>query len=296
MSNTTDAAYHLKSACVWRSSQDFFPNEPKTHGLHVFDNAFNSIWVRTFALPDWDMFQSGHSAGAFHAAARAISGGPVYVSDKPESHDFSLLSKLMLRDGRILRSKQPAVPSRDSLFEDGRTLPRVTKIVNFNEVAGRALPIGVLGIFNCYYNETGIGQVKGSYCAADVPGISAPRFALYHQTTGQVKLAERGERFPISLETLGYELVTVSPMEQGVALFGLLDKFNGSRALESACWISANELELELVDGGRVGWSSGRGTPLVSFKGAPVEVFTQGDLAWVQLPENQSVTLLLNFE
>lgn len=295
MSNTTDAAYHLRSACVWRSSQDFFPNDPKTHGLHVFDNAFNSIWVRTFALPDWDMFQSGHPAGAFHAAARAISGGPVYVSDKPGSHDFGLLSKLMLRDGRILRSKQPAVPSRDTLFEDGRAFPRLTKIVNFNQVTGRALPIGVLGMFNCFYSENGTGSVKGDYCASDVPGIPAARFALYHHTTGLVALAERSEHLPIRLESLGYELVTVSPMEQGVALFGLLDKFNGSRALESACWISASELELVLVDGGRVGWTSERGTPLASFNRAPVEVCCKGDLAWVQLPEGKPVTLQLSF-
>ena len=31
--------------------------------------------------PDWDMFQSAHPAAALHAAARAVSGGAVYVSD-----------------------------------------------------------------------------------------------------------------------------------------------------------------------------------------------------------------------
>jgi len=296
MSHTTDAVLHLRSATVWRSSQDFFPLKPETQGLHIFDNAFNSIWVQTFALPDWDMFQTTHPAAAFHAAARAMSGGPIYVSDKPDGHDFGLLSKLMVSDGRVLRSKQPALPARDSLFEDGRTQPLVTKIVNFNEVAGRALPIGVLGLFNCTYSEAGPVAVTGEYCAADVPGISAPRFALYHHVGGHVTVAESATRFPIRLESLGYEMVTVSPMEKGVALFGLIDKFNGSRALESAHWISAQELELVLVDGGRVGWCSEKSALGATFKTAPVEVTSQGGLSWVQLPEGAPVTLLLRFE
>lgn len=29
--------------------------------------------------PDWDMFQSLHPAAEYHASARAISGGPIYV-------------------------------------------------------------------------------------------------------------------------------------------------------------------------------------------------------------------------
>jgi len=296
MSHTTDAVYHSRSACVWRSSQDFFPADPKSHAAHVFDNAFNSIWAQNFALPDWDMFQTAHSAGAFHAAARAISGGPIYVSDKPGSHDFGLLAKLVVSDGRILRSNQTALPTRDTYFEDGRTVPRLTKITNFNTVQGWPSPIGVLGLFNCYYSETGADAVNGDYCAGNVPGLPAPRFALYHHTSNQVEIADRDVRFPIRLERLGYELITVSPMEEGVALFGLIDKFNGSRALESAHWISANELELVLLDGGRVGWAGERGILRATFNAASLEISSQGNLSWVLLPEGARVMLVLAFE
>lgn len=296
MSNTTEIAYHLSSATVWRSSQDFFPAKPETQGLHVFDNAFNALWVQTFALPDWDMFQTAHPAGAFHAAARAISGGPVYVSDNPERHDFGLLSKLMVSDGRVLRSLQPALPARNTLFEDGRAQPLVTKIVNFNEVAGWPTPIGVLGLFNCYYGENGAAAVCGEYGVADMSFLSAPRYALYHHVSGRAVVAGRVERFPIRLENLGYELVTAAPMEQGVALFGLLDKFNGSRALESAHWISESALELSLMDGGRIGWCSEKTVREASFQELPVEVTSKGPLSWVTLPEGAPVTLRLRFE
>ena len=294
MSNSTDAAYSLKSALVWRSSQDFFPKKPETQALHIFDNAINSIWVQTFALPDWDMFQSDHPAGAFHAASRAISGGPIYVSDKPGHHDFGLLAKLMLSDGKILRCQQPALPARDSLFEDGRTLPRVTKIVNFNEVDGRS--IGVLGLFNCFYSEAEPAEVSGDYSASDVSCLSGSRFALYHHTSGKVVVSGAADRFPIKLQTLGYELITVSPIEDGVALFGLVDKFNGSRALVSVRWLSPDALELVLADGGRIGWcSERRGEASATWNESPVKISMQNGLSWVQAPEGAPVTLILRF-
>ena len=34
--------------------------------------------------PDWDMFQSLHPAAEYHASARAISGGPIYVRSESQ--------------------------------------------------------------------------------------------------------------------------------------------------------------------------------------------------------------------
>ncbi|KAK7839012.1 galactinol--sucrose galactosyltransferase [Quercus suber] len=54
-----------------------------------------------FIHPDWDMFQSTHPYAEFHAASRAISGGPIYVSDSVGKHNFKLLKSLVLPDGSI---------------------------------------------------------------------------------------------------------------------------------------------------------------------------------------------------
>lgn len=53
-----------------------------------------------------------------HGMARAVSGGAVYVSDKPGQHDFTLLRRLVLPDGYILRAQLPGRPTRDCLFHD----------------------------------------------------------------------------------------------------------------------------------------------------------------------------------
>jgi hypothetical protein len=51
-------------------------------------------------------------AARLHAAARAVSGGAIYVSDKPGQHDFDLLRELVLPDGSVLRGKLPGRPTR----------------------------------------------------------------------------------------------------------------------------------------------------------------------------------------
>ena len=79
--------------------------------------------------PDWDMFQSKHPAAKAHAAARAVSGAAVYVSDYPGQHDFGLLKQLVLPDGSVLRARLPGRPTADCLFtdvlRDGKSLLKV---------------------------------------------------------------------------------------------------------------------------------------------------------------------------
>ncbi len=83
--------------------------------------------------PDWDMFQSKHPAAHAHAAARAVSGAAVYVSDYPGQHDFGLLKKLVLPDGSVLRASLPGRPTADCLFtdvlRDGKSLLKVCHLL-----------------------------------------------------------------------------------------------------------------------------------------------------------------------
>lgn len=79
--------------------------------------------------PDWDMFHSKHPAALLHASARVVSGSGIYVSDKPDAHDFDLLQRLVLPDSSILRPKLAGRPTKDILFadvlKDNKTLLKV---------------------------------------------------------------------------------------------------------------------------------------------------------------------------
>jgi hypothetical protein len=41
-----------------------------------------------------DRFQTVHDYSGFHAAARCVSGGPIYITDVPGKHDFNLISQM----------------------------------------------------------------------------------------------------------------------------------------------------------------------------------------------------------
>lgn len=76
--------------------------------------------VLTFSWPVLDprCGCSHHPAAQLHAAARAVSGASVYVSDYPGKHDFSILKQLVLADGSVHRALLPGKPTLDSLFVD----------------------------------------------------------------------------------------------------------------------------------------------------------------------------------
>jgi raffinose synthase len=118
MCHSTENLYRYKATSVARASEDFFPGRSESHTVHLVNVAYNSLFIGEICLPDWDMFHSSHESAELHAAARAIGGCPVYVSDQPGQHDPQLLRKLVLPDGSVLRAKQPGRPTRDCLFVD----------------------------------------------------------------------------------------------------------------------------------------------------------------------------------
>ncbi|CAM8976127.1 unnamed protein product [Rhodiola kirilowii] len=197
-------------------------------GCHMVHCAYNSLWMGNFIQPDWDMFQTKHSSAQFHAASRAISGGPIYVSDKVGEHDFELLKSFVLPDGSLLRCEHYALPTRDCLFEDplhdGKTM---LKIWNYNKFTG------VIGAFNCqgggWSREERTNRafpefcraVSSTICPTEIEWNSGPNpisieniqtFAMYSFHTKKLILAKPTDTISITLEPFTFELVTVSPV------------------------------------------------------------------------------------
>lgn len=205
MCHSTEALYSFSESVLVRSSDDFWPRDPASHTAHVAVNAANSFFLAPLAQPDWDMFHSKHPAAKLHAAARAVSGGPVYVSDAPGAHDADLLRRLMLPDGRVLRAAAPGRPSADTLFRDvmwdGVTLLKVG--------APNAAGGGVVGVFNtqgahwCRATRKfdlipGVptGRLPGVVTPADVPGLEASPtgdWVLWSDAEGAVTLVKASD-------------------------------------------------------------------------------------------------------
>ncbi|WP_070042963.1 Sip1-related alpha-galactosidase [Robinsoniella peoriensis] len=243
MSNSIDVAYNMQTTNCWRNSNDYVPTgDMNMQKGHIYTNAMNAVWTSTFSVPDWDMFQT-HSEGAeFHAAARAISGGPVYVCDYPEKQKFDILNALITSEGKLLGCKNPALPAEDCLFSDCLHEKKLLKICNTN---GK---IGVMGIFNCYVESE---PVSGNYSATDIKNLVGDKFAVYSFRNKEVTVLDLNTPVNITLDDSDYDVITISPIENGIAAIGLADKYNSSAAIISSKWEN-NSYATEILDGGRI--------------------------------------------
>lgn len=245
MSHAQETWYGATASSLARSSIDYFPTRPESHGLHVYSNALIGLWFGQFMHLDWDMFQSAHPMAAFHAAARAISGGPVYVSDRPGEHDFELLGKLVCSDGSVLLADEPALPTLDSLLLDPSREPGLFKIWNRN---GRA---AVVGAFNCTFAPGTPELLTGVVGPADVPGFAGDRFVAYAHCARTFSVVDGAERWSVALGPGGFEIYTLVPIDEDFAAIGLVDMFNSRAAVSDELRRGHESCTMTLRDGGR---------------------------------------------
>ncbi|GAB2269797.1 hypothetical protein Dimus_004715 [Dionaea muscipula] len=246
-----------------RVGDDFWCTDPNgdpngtfwLQGCHMVHCAYNSLWMGNFIQPDWDMFQSTHPCAEFHAASRAISGGPIYVSDCVGQHNFPLLKRIVLPDGTLLRCQYYALPTRDRLFEDplhdGNTM---LKIWNLNKYTG------MIGAFNCQgggwdrqarANKSVSGYSHAVTCKTNPKDVEWSKsktpisikgvdiFAVYLLKAKQLKLLKLTEDIELTLDSFNYELLIVSPVTVlpgksiQFAPIGLVNMLNSGGAIES---------------------------------------------------------------
>jgi raffinose synthase len=249
MANSMETYYESPRSTLMRTSIDFWPDKPESHGQHLYCNSQVGLWFGEFMQPDWDMFQSAHPMGAFHAAGRAVSGGPVYVSDTPDAHDFDLLRKLVLSDGTVLRADNVGRPTRDCLFADVTRDPVLLKVFNYNR------DCAVIGVFNANYHAAKPAPplITGQVSPSDAPDLKGRMFAGFAQRSGRVWHCLSNQPAPVSLAEGEWEIISYAPVDPvggGVAVFGLADKFNSTAAVTQKKSNADGSYTIQLRDGG----------------------------------------------
>jgi raffinose synthase len=249
MCHSTENLYRYKVTSVARASEDFFPERPETHSVHLINVAYNSLFLGEICLPDWDMFHSKHESAELHAAARAIGGCPVYVSDVPGQHDATLLKKLVLPDGSILRAQLPGRPTRDCLFADvGTDGTTALKIWNQNKAGG-----GVVGAFHVQGVAWNFDSNKNDVLDASPPPLTASvkpydvetlrnhkgPFAVWSHRSSSLEILENGDStIETPMNHREFEIFTVAPVQTSDhvswAPIGLRDMLNSGGALSNA--------------------------------------------------------------
>lgn len=236
---------------LFRNSEDFFPDVASSHTQHIFANAHNSVLTRYLnIIPDWDMFQTSHEYSAFHAAARAVSGGPIYFTDAPGQHDLGLIEEMTAI--KLKRGHDPCAPGKHGGVKGERIIlrPEVAKTRNVYAGLGeraflkvgtktREVAIPMLGIFNVTDSPLSEMLTLGDFEGAEKGEEYIVRSYVSEKISHQVGLDDKHSLIAIGLGVKGYDILTLfrlsynSTLKLSYAVLGLVDKMAGAAALAS---------------------------------------------------------------
>lgn len=216
MSLNPEHFFNWYRSSVVRASIDYsVPPTPSRSKLHIYFNAYNSIWLSQLAWPDWDMFQSYDPLAALHAVARAVSGGPVYFTDEPGMTRPEVLKPLAFSDGRLPLLDAPARPTPDVVMRDPYNERVALKLHNRLTVEGWGA-FHLLAALNIYRREE---SVEYEFKPADL-GLEGGEAVVYEYFTGSLSVVEPREAVAGSLEPGSARLFVVTRLAEGLALIG----------------------------------------------------------------------------
>ncbi|KAI5841576.1 raffinose synthase or seed imbibition protein Sip1-domain-containing protein [Morchella snyderi] len=244
MSHVPQILYHSllpddSKPVFFRSSDDFYPNVPSTHSWHIFSNAMNMIlFGQLNILPDWDMFQSSlPTYNTLHAAARCISGGPVFLTDIPGEHDVDLINS-MVSPSPANAAPRALRPSKMAMASDPYVSYHAGKMLQVNNTHKHSSLLGIFNISTMALTE--LINVKTSFHNLD----QQKEYVIRAHTTGRMTeprgvLDGEDSFLVVSLEPSKWEIFTAVPVEVvnvkeniiKVAALGIKENITGVAAL-----------------------------------------------------------------
>lgn len=234
-----ECMWNRAESAVSRCSDDFMPENRPWFTKHILQCSYNSLFQGQFYFSDWDMWWTDDEQAVKNSVCRAVSGGPVYISDKLGRSRREILAPLCFSDGKLLRAAGQATPTKDCLLTDPRTADTPFKI--FNRVGG----CGVLAVFNLHAENK---PQTGKICAADA-GMRAGRYLVCEQLSGENFILERSEGFPLTLpDNDAFRLYLFFPLMGKATPLGRMDKF-----LSPAAMVRRSSGGVHLYEGGTFG-------------------------------------------
>lgn len=108
---------HTLHSAVTRVSIDYKKYDENMAKSHLFQSYTNTLLLGQTVWPDHDMFHSCDTVcGDLMARSKAISGGPVYLSDSPSDFISGNILPLIDKSGKIFRPSAPAIPTPESIL------------------------------------------------------------------------------------------------------------------------------------------------------------------------------------
>ena len=231
-----ESMWNRRKSAISRCSGDFQPENREWFAKHIQQCAYNSLFQGQFHYSDWDMWWTDDGQALKNSICRAISGGPIYVSDKIGRSRPEVLQPLCFADGRILRPDVLATPIEKCLVDDPTTAEHPLFI------SGRANGCGLLAAFNIHHENQ---AQQGTVTAAEM-GLAVGRYFVREQLTGETFVLEKGESLSVKLpDNDAFGLYVFYPLRTAVTPLGRIDKFISPKAL-----LRKNAKGVKLYEGG----------------------------------------------
>lgn len=190
------------------------------------------------------MFQTAHPYSSFHAAARCLSGGPVYITDEPEKHDLDLIDQMTARTvgGKTVTLRPPVLGKAIGMY-NAYGEERLLRLGTFS--GGKRTGTGILGVFNVSPRI-----LSELISLSEFPGVEdCQEYIVRAHTTGDIsnvmRLDDKNRALSLELAVKGWEILSSFPLHSfklkgsqqvdgiKVAVLGLLEKMTGAAAVLS---------------------------------------------------------------
>lgn len=250
---------------ISRFSEDFFPNVKDSFKEFIMQNVYNSVFHAPFSWGDWDMWWTHHEYALNNSVLRAVSGGPVYVSDPAGCTKPEFLWPLILSDGKILRCDRPGLPTRDVLVRNPQTERIPLKV--WNTAAGN----GIIAAFNV--NLSGV-TIEGRISPSEIPEIDGQKFAVYDYFKKSAVIVLKDENIKFSLDENQVKLFILVPIKDQIAYLGLINKYISTATIEDVFHDEDKDVIL-LKEGGEFGFVSERAVLYVKMKGKDIPLLNK---------------------
>lgn len=236
---------HTQYSNLARVSIDYKKYDEDMAKSHLFQSYTNTLLQGQTVWPDHDMFHSSDTiCGSLMARSKAISGGPVYLSDSPADFVKENILPLIDEEGRIFRPEAPAIPTPESVITNPLKDGKAYRV--FAPTGNEAVSL------ICYNLNTSPSyqQVETTISPTDyslretMSGKTAPRaerILLYdwEKQTAEVLTADK----QIALEGFTDRLFHLCPIRNGWAVVGIQEKFLSPATVEV---ISSSPRQLKL--------------------------------------------------
>jgi hypothetical protein len=252
--------FNTRVSAVTRCSEDYKLGDLPRAKRHIHNSYGNMTWLGQTVWGDHDMFHSDDPvAGRMMAVSKAVSGGPVYLSDNPKQFAVDRIRPLCFADGQLLPVLAPAAPLPESIFVDP-----FDERKPFRAIAPLANQAAAVVVYNLTDPEV---PVEGYVTPDDYQhanGLMQPRIAPWKAPKEGLVCYDWYEKSAAALTAklafpmpkFSDRLLLLCPIRNGWAVIGRTDKYlspSGVEILETG----PGEVLVKMKEGGPLAvWQS----------------------------------------